>query len=276
MTGFKLYEDGSRQLKSILLDMEGVDEAVEEEGEEEGDEGVEEPADGPAMTLMDAPPPNQPLTLDDVHLDEETARTLFGGLNHKAGRYAVFRNDAASKDISLLLPGCGPWYALNTRVTGAVRLLWFHIPWHRLGDFYRILGEIITAKTHYLAAENMWIEAGLAIVSVLNYFFVSYLQTFCSRSFHAMPTSGSYSSNGIPSWPLLRRRSNWSSAGSQPSGQATLSEIWCTHPRFRASLSYTSSTLAPWNTTRPSTLLRSSTSSSSTSLLPWRTSPGGV
>lgn len=86
-----------------------------------------------------------------------------------AGRYERLGIQPASPaNTSLLLPDSGPWkIGTNKVVVGALRILWFHIPWHRRARFYELLQQAReNALNHkHAIAEEDWIREGFAIVS---------------------------------------------------------------------------------------------------------------
>ncbi|EPT01615.1 hypothetical protein FOMPIDRAFT_1048510 [Fomitopsis schrenkii] len=84
-----------------------------------------------------------------------------------AGRYERLGIQPASPaNTSLLLPNSGPWkIGTNKVVVGALRILWFHIPWHRRARFYELLQQARenTLNHKHAIAEEDWIREGFAI-----------------------------------------------------------------------------------------------------------------
>ena len=60
------------------------------------------------------------------------------------------------------------FFLMSDLIVGALRILWFHVPFNRINDFYRVLQQAKEAagQGHQTLAEEKWILAGFALVSV--------------------------------------------------------------------------------------------------------------
>ena len=72
-------------------------------------------------------------------------------------------------NTTVLLQETGPWkQGASNLVIGALRILWFHVPFNRINDFYRVLQQAKEAagQGHQTLAKEKWILAGFALVSI--------------------------------------------------------------------------------------------------------------
>ena len=72
-------------------------------------------------------------------------------------------------DTTVLLPETGPWkQGASNLIVGALHILWFHVPFNRINNFYQVLQQAkeATGQGHQMLAEEKWILAGFTLVSV--------------------------------------------------------------------------------------------------------------
>ncbi|KAI0729276.1 hypothetical protein C8Q72DRAFT_794722 [Fomitopsis betulina] len=103
----------------------------------------------------------------DMDLNEGGNVLLESWLNKVSGRYPLLSvGDSLPYDTTILLLETGPWkQGASKLIVGALRMLWFHIPFNRIDNFYRVLqqaSELVSQGQHVLAEEK-WIVEGFAL-----------------------------------------------------------------------------------------------------------------
>lgn len=162
------------------------------EGKESSDEEpVEDQADvafnnsGNGSLEAQFPTDRQGLSVSGTSTSEDTSRLLLDTAAYEAlvksqllkisGRYPHLGvGESSPYDTTVLLPETGPWkQGANQLIVGALRVLWFHIPFNRINNFYRVLQQARehASELHHALAEETWIVEGFALVSVLVYHF---------------------------------------------------------------------------------------------------------
>ena len=138
---------------------------------------------GNVLLEVQFPADHQGLIASRTSTSEDTSQLLLATTAYEAlaksrslkisGRYPhLGMGESSPYDTTVLLPGTGPWQqGASELIVGALRMLWFHIPFNRINEFYRVLQEAKEAasKGHHALAEEMWIIEGFALVSVLVY-----------------------------------------------------------------------------------------------------------
>ena len=183
MAAFKLYEHGTNVTLKRVVKKKGKESGYEEPIVTEDPTDVDLNEGGNVSPEAQFPTDCQGLCMSGTSASEDTSRLLLDTAMYEAlaksqslkisNRYPCLGvRESSPCDTTVLLPKTGPWkQGASQLIVGALRVLWFHIPFNRIDDFYRVLQEAreLASKSQHALAEEKWIVAGFALVSILIY-----------------------------------------------------------------------------------------------------------
>ena len=183
MTAFKLYEHGTDCTLKRVIKKKGKESGDEEPVVSEDQADVAFNDSGNVSPEAQFPTDRQGLRVSGTSASEDTSRLLLDTAAYEAlaksrslkisNRYPRLGvRESSPCDTTVLLPKTGPWkQGASQLIVGALRVLWFHIPFNRIDDFYRVLQEAreLASKSQHALAEEKWIVAGFTLVSILIY-----------------------------------------------------------------------------------------------------------
>lgn len=180
MAAFKLYEHGTNVTLKRVVKKKGKESGYEEPVVTEDPADVDLNEGGNVSLLAHVSTDHQGSSSTGMSSSEDPSRLLLATTAYEAlskyrlhkisGRYPNLGVEENSPfDTTVLLPETGPWkQGASDLIIGALRILWFHVPFNRINDFYRVLQQAKEAagQGHQTLAEEKWILAGFALVSV--------------------------------------------------------------------------------------------------------------
>ncbi|KAI0714250.1 hypothetical protein C8Q72DRAFT_799158 [Fomitopsis betulina] len=177
MTVFKLYEHGANVTLKHVIKKKGKESGDEEPvmSEEQADVDLNE--GGNISLEAQFSTDHQGLSMSGTSPSEDTSRLLlatavyeslakFPSLKISGWYPRLGVEESSPDDTTVLLPGTGPWkQGASELIVGALRVLWFHVPFNRIDEFYRVLQEAkgAASKGCHALAEEMWIIEGFAL-----------------------------------------------------------------------------------------------------------------
>ncbi|KAI0736498.1 hypothetical protein C8Q72DRAFT_878917 [Fomitopsis betulina] len=177
MTAVKLYKHGTNTtLKRV----------IKKKGKESGDKEPIVSEDQANMDLNEGsnvslkaqfPTDHQGLITSRTSTSEDTSQLLLATTVYEAlakswlhkisGRHPNLGVEGnLPYDTTILLLETGPWkQGASELIIGVLHVLWFHVPFNRINEFYRVLQQAKEAasKGQHVLAEEKWIIGGFAL-----------------------------------------------------------------------------------------------------------------
>ncbi|KAI0727758.1 hypothetical protein C8Q72DRAFT_795691 [Fomitopsis betulina] len=177
MTVFKLYEHSTNITLKRVVKKKEKECSDEEPIVSEDQANVDLNEGGDVLLEVQLPTDHQGLIASGTSASEDASQLLLATAMYEAlaksqlhkisGRYPHLSvGESSPCDTTILLPETGPWKQGDSKlIVGVLRMLWFHVPFNKINEFYRVLQQAKEAasKGQHVLAEEKWIIGGFAL-----------------------------------------------------------------------------------------------------------------